>query len=68
MNPPRPAGRPARSQPRRRKAHPWRERPPAAQTPGKPKDSASRQQLHESQVSQSGSPELDEQLTNRAKE
>jgi hypothetical protein len=39
---------------------------PAPTTPGRPKDSGSRQQTHQDQASQSGSPALDEKTTRRA--
>lgn len=37
----------------------------ASDTPGRPKDSGSRQQTHPNQGSQSGSPKVDRQLTDR---
>jgi hypothetical protein len=38
---------------------------PDTTTPGRPKDSASRQQTHPDQNSQSGSPHLDRESTRR---
>jgi hypothetical protein len=38
---------------------------PDSTTPGRPKDSGSRQQTHPDQNSQSGSPQLDRELTRR---
>ena len=67
MKPGHSAARTTMNRRRRCKADTERERQPAEQTPGRPKDSGSRQQHHDSQLSQSGSPQLDEELTENTK-
>ncbi len=38
---------------------------PGADTPGRPKESGSRQQTHQNQETHTGSPDLDRELTQR---